>query len=134
MVPGLIEEHVRFSVQFNAQNPSCKGPEESVAIGRPAREREGASKVPVGSVSQIDSLANLEHNGKLWKQLFTVPIPRWGVYATKMVLCGLLVGASFAVLVVGFIGDVLVFSAATLPGRGARSEEMVWRLMHSNSH
>jgi hypothetical protein len=57
------------------------------------------------------SLANLEHGGNHWKQLFAFPIPRWSVYATKMVFCGLLVGASFLVVVLGFIGDGLIFGA-----------------------
>jgi hypothetical protein len=55
-------------------------------------------------------LANLENNGKQWKQLFAFPIPRWSVYATKMLFCGLLVGASFVVAVLGFAGDVLSYS------------------------
>jgi hypothetical protein len=51
------------------------------------------------------SLANLEHGGRLWKQLFTYPIPRWSVYATKILFCGLLVGAGFVILALGYAGD-----------------------------
>jgi hypothetical protein len=56
------------------------------------------------------ALANLEHGGKLWKQLFAFPIPRWSVYATKMLFCGLLIGVSFLALLLGFVGDVLIVS------------------------
>jgi lantibiotic transport system permease protein len=59
---------------------------------------------------QAASLANFEHAGRLWKQLFAFPVPRWSVYATKMLACGLLLGASFLILVPGYIGDVLIYS------------------------
>lgn len=55
------------------------------------------------------SLANLEHSGRLWKQIFSFPIPRWSVYATKVLVCGLLLGGSFLILVLGYIGDVLIY-------------------------
>jgi hypothetical protein len=54
-------------------------------------------------------LAHLEHSGKQWKQLFAFPIPRWGVYAVKMLFCALLAGASFLIAVTGFVIDVLSY-------------------------
>lgn len=68
--------------------------------------------VPVLVAFEAASLANVEHRGKQWKQLFASPIPRWSVYAVKMLFCGLLVGASFAIVVPGLVGDVLIYSAA----------------------
>ena len=55
-------------------------------------------------------LANVEHAGKHWKQLFAFPIPRWSFYATKMLFCGLLAWISILIAVPGFIGDVLIYS------------------------
>jgi ABC-2 type transport system permease protein len=55
-------------------------------------------------------LAALEHNGRHWKQLFALPIPRWGVFAAKMVFCGLLVAGSFVVFTAGSTVSVLLFS------------------------
>ena len=39
-------------------------------------------------------LASFQHGGPHWKQLFAMPIPRWNIFAVKMLCCGLLVGAS----------------------------------------
>jgi hypothetical protein len=55
-------------------------------------------------------LANLEHSGKHWKQLFALPIPRWRVFAVKMLFCGLLLGASFCAFTMTSVGGVLLFS------------------------
>jgi hypothetical protein len=57
-------------------------------------------------------LANVEHSGKHWKQIFAFPIPRWSVFATKMSFCGLLAWGSILVGVLGFVGDVLIYSHA----------------------
>jgi hypothetical protein len=55
-------------------------------------------------------LASLEHAGKHWKQLFALPIPRWSIFAIKMLICGLLTGASFLVFSVGSLGMGLLNS------------------------
>ncbi len=68
--------------------------------------------VPMLVSFEAASLANLEHREKQWKQLFAFPVPRWSIYAIKMLFCGLLVGASFLIVVPGFVGDVLIFSWA----------------------
>jgi hypothetical protein len=68
--------------------------------------------VPMLVAFQCASLANLEHSGKHWKQLFAFPLPRWSVYATKIGVCALLLGVSFLVTTLGFVADVLVYSAA----------------------
>ena len=57
-------------------------------------------------------LVNVEHSGKHWKQLFALPIPRWRVFSIKMLFCGLLLAASFAIFLVTSIGGVLLFSEA----------------------
>ncbi len=67
--------------------------------------------MPMLILFEAASLANLEHDGKQWKQLFAFPVPRWTIYATKMVFCALLTGASLVAFALGFLGDVLLFSA-----------------------
>jgi lantibiotic transport system permease protein len=57
-------------------------------------------------------LVNVEHSGRHWKQLFVLPIPRWQVFAAKMVFCGLLLAASFFLFVVSSLAAVLIFSGA----------------------
>jgi hypothetical protein len=55
-------------------------------------------------------LAGLEHNGRHWKQLFVLPVPRWTVFAVKMVFGGMLLAVSFAVFAASSVGAVLLFS------------------------
>jgi hypothetical protein len=69
-------------------------------------------------------LAGMEHNSRQWKQLFTLPVPRWSVFAVKMVFCGLLVAASFLAFAAGSVGAVLVFSAHRGLGLGG---SIPWR-------
>jgi hypothetical protein len=57
-------------------------------------------------------LAGLEHGGRHWKQLFSMPVPRWGIFAVKMLACGVLVGASYAIFLTTSAGAVLLFSGA----------------------
>ena len=49
-------------------------------------------------------LARVEHAGKHWKQLYVLPIPRWGTFAAKVVVCGLLTGVSFLIFGMGVLG------------------------------
>jgi ABC-2 type transport system permease protein len=58
------------------------------------------------------SLAGIEHAGRHWKQLFALPVPRWRIFAVKMLVCALLVGASFLVFAATSLAAVLLFSAA----------------------
>jgi hypothetical protein len=67
--------------------------------------------LPVLIAFEAACLANLEHSGKQWKQLFAFPIPRWSFYATKMMFCGLLAWIGMLIAVPGYIGDVLIYSA-----------------------
>lgn len=74
------------------------------------------------------SLIQVEQAGKHWKQLFAYPIPRWSVYATKMLMCGLLGWISVLIAVPGFVGDVLIYSgfhglglASSIPWSGILS-------------
>lgn len=57
-------------------------------------------------------LAGIEHSGRNWKQLFAMPVPRWQVFAVKMLFGALLVAASFCLFAVSSVGAVLVFSSA----------------------
>jgi hypothetical protein len=54
-------------------------------------------------------LAAIEHDGRHWKQLFALPIPRWRIFAVKMLFCGLLIGASFVAFAVTSLAGVLFF-------------------------
>lgn len=76
--------------------------------------------VPMLVTFEAASLHNLEHSGKHWKQLHAFPLPRWSLYATKMVVCALLVGVSFLIATLGFVADVLIYSA--FGGHGLASE------------
>jgi hypothetical protein len=66
--------------------------------------------LPVLIAFEAACLANLEHAGKHWKQLFAYPIPRWSVYAVKMLFCGLLAWIGMLIAVPGLIGGVLIYS------------------------
>ncbi len=55
-------------------------------------------------------LANLEHAGRHWKQLFALPIPRWRIPAAKMLFCAILLSGSFALFVITAVAAVLIFS------------------------
>jgi hypothetical protein len=55
-------------------------------------------------------LAGVEHSGRHWKELFALPIPRWQVFAVKMIFCGLLMGLSFFVFAATSVAGVLMFS------------------------
>jgi lantibiotic transport system permease protein len=57
-------------------------------------------------------LAALEHGGRQWKQLFALPVPRWSIFAVKMLVCGVLVAASFFTFVATSVAGVLMFSGA----------------------
>jgi hypothetical protein len=49
-------------------------------------------------------IAQLEHGQKNWKLLFAQPVPRWSVYAAKLIVCCLWIATSY--------GFVLVFILA----------------------
>jgi lantibiotic transport system permease protein len=69
--------------------------------------------VPILISFEAATLADLEHRGRHWKQLFTLPIPRWSVYATKILFGGLLLAASSFIVVLGFVGNVLIYNAVS---------------------
>jgi lantibiotic transport system permease protein len=57
-------------------------------------------------------LANIEHAGKHWKQLFALPVPRWRIFAVKMFFCAALLALSFVVFTVTSVSAVLMFSSS----------------------
>jgi lantibiotic transport system permease protein len=63
-----------------------------------------AAVAPLLIAMETVGLAGPEHAGKHWKQLYTLPIPRWSIFAAKTVVCGLLVGVSFLIFGVGVLG------------------------------
>jgi ABC-2 type transport system permease protein len=66
---------------------------------------------PALIASEAICLAGLEHGGRHWKQLFALPIPRWTIFAVKMLFCGLLVGGSFVAFAASSVAAVLLFSS-----------------------
>jgi hypothetical protein len=56
-------------------------------------------------------LAGFEHSGKHWKQLFVLPVPRWQIFAVKMLVCGGLLAGAFVLFAATSIAGVLLFSA-----------------------
>jgi hypothetical protein len=71
------------------------------------------------------SLVNQEHRASQWKQLFTYPIPRWSVYAIKMLTCILLITMSSLLASLGFVANGLLVGwyghfamEATIPWAG----------------
>lgn len=67
--------------------------------------------VPVFISFEAACLTSLEHSGKQWKQLFAFAIPRWSVFATKMLFCGLLAWVGILAGMLGVAGDVLIYGA-----------------------
>jgi hypothetical protein len=66
--------------------------------------------VPMLITFEAASLANLEHRGNQWKQLFATPVPRWAIYATKIFFCALLVAGGALLFAAGFTASTLMFS------------------------
>ncbi len=58
--------------------------------------------LPLFVTLQMGLLGALEHNNKTWKQLYALPLPRWGVYAAKQIIGLVQIGVS-TVLLVGVI-------------------------------
>jgi hypothetical protein len=66
---------------------------------------------PALVTSHAISLAGVEHAGRHWKQLLTLPFPRWQVYAVKMLTGGALLAASYIAFVTTSVLAVVIFSA-----------------------
>ena len=56
-------------------------------------------------------LGGLEHGQKHWKDLFALPVPRWTLYAAKLVTAALLLALSLVVLGVGVAIEGLVLNS-----------------------
>jgi len=67
---------------------------------------------PALIVFEAIALAGLEHGGRHWKQLFSLPVPRWSTFAVKMLFGAALLGASFLAFTATSVGAVLLFSGA----------------------
>lgn len=64
----------------------------------------GILMLPLFVTLQTALLANLEHGEKTWKQLYAMPIPRWTIYASKLIVNLGIIGLSTLVLWLGQIG------------------------------
>lgn len=60
--------------------------------------------VPILIGVEAVGLVSPEHAGKHWKQLYTMPIPRWSIFAAKAAVCWLMVGVSFLIFAAGMLG------------------------------
>jgi ABC-2 type transport system permease protein len=69
-----------------------------------------AAVIPLLIAMEAAGLTSPEHLGKHWKQLYTLPIPRWRFFAVKAMVCGLLVGASFVLFAAGVLSMGLLRS------------------------
>jgi hypothetical protein len=69
-----------------------------------------AAVVPLLIAMETVGLASPEHAGKHWKQLYTLPIRRWNIFAAKTAVCGLLLGMSFLIFGIGVLGLALTRS------------------------
>ena len=66
--------------------------------------------LPLLTVIEAAALANLEHDGRQWKQLFTSPVARWRIYGVKLLFCAGLGLVATVVFCAGLIGDVLILN------------------------
>ncbi|MDH5507645.1 MAG: ABC transporter permease [Anaerolineae bacterium] len=55
--------------------------------------------LPLFVALQTALLSNLDHNAQAWKHLFALPVPRWSIYAAKLIVGVALIGVSMAALV-----------------------------------
>ena len=68
--------------------------------------------LPLYVTLETSLLASLEHANGGWKHLFALPVPRWSVYAAKLVVAVALLLGSMLVLGVGMILGGLALGAA----------------------
>jgi ABC-2 type transport system permease protein len=57
--------------------------------------------LPMLVTLEVSLLAGLEHGQHHWKDLFALPVPRWSLYAAKLLTGALLVALSLLVLALG---------------------------------
>ncbi len=70
----------------------------------------GLLMLPLFITLQTALLANLEHGEKTWKQLYAMPIPRWAIYAAKLIVNLGIIGLSTVMLWLGQMGAGWVLS------------------------
>jgi lantibiotic transport system permease protein len=73
--------------------------------------------LPLFITLQMGLLGALEHNNKTWKQLFSLPLPRWSIYLAKQITGAGIIGLSMAVLSLMTVGVGLV-GRSLLPDLG----------------
>ena len=66
--------------------------------------------MPLFITLETSLLAGLEHGGN-WKSALTLPVPRWMLYAAKLLLAILLLWGAHAVLVMGIYGAAVILRA-----------------------
>ncbi len=62
-------------------------------------------------------VAQLDHSGDHWKQLFSLPLPRWSIYAAKLFVCAALIALSIVFLFLDTILSGVLFNILK-PGLG----------------
>lgn len=73
-------------------------------------------------------LAGLEHGERQWQNLLALPVPRWTVFLTKLIVLGALIVAAHAVLFVGTIAGGLV-AGALVPALRLAWPVSWWRVL-----
>jgi len=64
--------------------------------------------LPLFITLEMGLLGALEHNNKTWKQLFSLPLPRWSIYMAKQITGTGIIGLSMLVLSLIAIGVGLI--------------------------
>jgi lantibiotic transport system permease protein len=59
--------------------------------------------LPLFVALESSLMAQLEHSQKMWKHLFSLPVPRWTMYLAKLIVTMIIVGVSTIVLMVGIL-------------------------------
>ena len=67
--------------------------------------------MPLFITLETGLLNALEHNNKMWKQLYALPVPRWTVYASKQIVALGLIGLSNFALAAMTVGVGLLIRA-----------------------
>lgn len=69
--------------------------------------------LPLYWTLQTALLASLDHTENQWKALFARPVPRWSLYAAKLLMVLLMVSTSGVLLVAGIVAEGALLSRLT---------------------
>jgi ABC-2 type transport system permease protein len=75
------------------------------ALSRVNLQFWGLLMLPMYVTLQTALIAGLDHSDNQWKALFARPVPRWTIYAAKLIVVTAMVAVSAAVLVTGVMAE-----------------------------